>query len=1301
MSGRGRSRGRGRRGSQNHQAPSSSRASSSASQPELPAAEPESAPECEQDPEQESEPKPENPRSGSPRPTIPYPESPRSEIPRPRTSQSGTLEPEPNPESHPRPESPQSDIQRPGTPRPERAQPSYPLTGRPAGVPNYSYGNQSWRNDYGEGSHRRTSSIVGRGSGSILSPPSGTFTTMPQEMNVQGRPKYPPGTCHPFFVQRRPGAKLYGFDLSRYHMEKEISIQENQPPFWWVYLAYALAKRAERESELQRLGRLYEDTLKEGRAGTSGTGGALERYKSPTEITNDETVEQGRKRISDQRNNAMLRMAAILGQNPTGGKSLLASLILHRRKMHQTVPYPVDRPQAIRYIVVKAAEIAMEEQVRRINKVRIRKLRKAREVGREASKRKYQSKVRKHRRSSSRISVEAPKDTSEADFSDGSTWSEFSEENSPTLPRPSAPATPRIPFAEMAGQHKRGFQIPLIPKLDDESFEEGVYTKGQPSSESQKEDFPTEYASSYGWECSSPPISVPPCPPPDPPRPPPPPPPRPPPPSPPPVPPPAPPAPPAPPPTQPRLILHSKKPRCDVIYEEPEPPEFPENDKGKSLMTLEDEIELERQRTEEYNQQQLDLYKLYLDLWRRKAGGERGTKKMWELHDHLVNDRGVAVDEPEAGTQAPPPPSRERALLLHAGKIVLQGKGPSSADFRTKSALEIFGKPTVGDLETNEFDLDSQSQISDSETLSEELPTIPSTIVVTDYDRGHVGLEILVLPEPTKDHTRPETSITHLRGDDPVRLFGRLTVEYHQALANTLQSREPDPIWKARADSLKKLLLEVRRQPLDYAMDLPVFGGLMGEFAALEMLENTATALRKAADLAEQASEQRDQAQALIYRFLDHSNEIHKLYDEAFDRQMILHQNGGTSAPMEEELDRRKYIHHEREVLQKSIIEYNEIATPSEDISAVLKPLFESIQNHTQVVEHHFDGYAPGCDSYSYAPDCPPDRPIKASRTSLPPKKPKTGRRCFHPAQILRSEVQIDAITVLGGMKGRDKNRVRDGLLKGESMERERTRLPEENWQPDFVTCGYETKPGSPLIFPVPGRMVESSKFGVFTWRTPRSTLERPNQITLPPWTRTCHGYAQMNYRKNRELYEKWQFEGWKRYPAWFLSSKTAGPLIKELEPKDDDNPPAPPQPTRQAPTSLPTHALSDGSVPEQDDDDGFIEDVEEGTITPAPGSAVGGMAPESTSHKTSTRVETLEESKGRLGGTGTERLPHPPKVTNPATASSGKDLESSISPLTLVAGTETGVEDRGLSGSCSSGGSTNYSIGFEEPTLD
>ncbi|KAF3203894.1 hypothetical protein TWF679_010073 [Orbilia oligospora] len=583
--------------------------------------------------------------------------------------------------------------------------------------------------------------------------------------------------------------------------------------------------------------------------------------------------------------------------------------------------------------------------------------------------------------------------------------------------------------------------------------------------------------------------------------------------------------------------------------------------------------EFELQRTTENIKRAKEQYEAYLRLWGTYRT-EGIAERLWKLYYHLFHDLGVDVDEPN----------------FH------------ETDPQSKAALEPSGEVPIHGKKTEEF---SSPDIPDFDLYSEELPSVPVMITVIDFDRGHVGLEILILPEPTEDHTRPEMSITHLRGGDQVKLFGKLTVEYHQALANTLVNRKPNPLWKTRADRLDKLLLHVRHQPLYYSMDLPIFGNSVGERDALRLLDSTAKILRKILDFADTLSLRKDMGQNLVYQLVDHSNDVQSLGDKAFDKLVAYAEKGDIDPLSDFETDDWVRVLEDRARILYDTTRYIETDSLPNNIKPFLESFFDDIKTHVRPVKHHFPGYQPGYDPYAYCPDRPPDNPIKKSRTHLPPKKPRTGRGCFRPSHILRSQVLLDALTVLGGMKGKSRDKVRHFFLDGQSMERERRRLPEEDWEPNFTTRGYETKAGSNARFSIPGRMVESTPFGVFSWRMPRWILKIPEQVVLPPWTEACQGYALMNYRKNQELYERWQFSGWKKYSVSFLDPEAARLLVKELEGNNENMSPPPPSTptflTRRVPTSsLPTHILRTGCLPDCNDDDGFIEDVEEGTIIPS-----------------------------------------------------------------------------------------------------
>ncbi|KAK6523351.1 hypothetical protein TWF281_001331 [Arthrobotrys megalospora] len=1219
---------------------------------------PESQPEV---PEPEPDPDPATPRAGSPNPETPPPEprpdtpvpepdpdTPRPE-PRPESPRPETPRPEPRPES-PRPETPRPEP-RPDTPHPE-PRPDTPIPEPwpdspvpwPTPFDRASYQSSlrqpipqrgprfptPWNNPFsgqqrpagdstddpsqppiGTGRPRR-GSMVGMGSGSILPPIPIDFTTMPPEITPADRPKYPPGTCHPFYLERQDPRDINkGLEYSRYPWEKLISHAIGVAPFAWFKREFEEAELAELGTVFWAIFNAWEEESEEEQE--------RKRERGPNEIRLGEPMGEGRDRIAAERQAAIMRMAGMMAQNLKGYRSLLANLILKRRRRRQILPYPVDRRWAIERLAIESCKALGEDADRGQKREQVKAERKERESQREISKKKYQTKIKGARGNPKvdtgrSITVQPPEDgkTPTSD-SEESAWSDISpsDENAPKSPivsRPTSPSLRRVPLADLTKKNIGKQNAARSAETESKEVEDD----GTDSSSTSSTDSP-----------------------------------------------------------QGALLADDdgvSDDDSDDVVPNPVPapapapaPQLLQQIKGKRAMPIRESVAYNISEKGKYTNKILEQIRFFEALQEEFPGDGYFPAKIKELSNHRNEVLGVETDdeEQEFGSSIIVRSAREKALLGYGGSIIRDGAGPSTADYRIKLSLEVFGIPVIPPMRSYEFDSPDASEYGDYDDISEPLE-VPVLITVTDFDREHSGLEILILPEPTEEHTKPETSITFHRGDDPAKLFARLTVEYHQALANILATRPISLQWTARAKRLDTLIQILKRRIPDYEMNGPLFAGAMGEYAALDMLSSTMGILNNALTLLQQETEKRSRAQTLVYELADHNKLLHSAWEDEFAKRMkvvdfeqvdflseeqkILWEHLA-DPPTGYELGLRQEVSDKSQMLFHEVDNYTEVESEPGMSLARLYPLYNKIGRHSAAMKQ-FPEYQLGCDPYCYAPDGLFDNTIAESRASLPPPVPKN--RYFHPAQVLRGEVKLDALTVIDAMGGMDRNKVRETMLKDQATERERPRLPEEDWEPDVK-----------LRVSVPGRMLESNKFGTFTWRTPRASLEVLEPLVLPPFTTVCEGGAQMNYRKHRELNEKWQFKGWKRYDVWFLSLHAAMGLVLESGGNDSDElPPPPPPPSRRASTATPPvsrrgstttpppqkspsstatallprappspppgkrerptttmrrrpsatipprgEPLNPGRIVssnDDDDDDGFIEDIEEGTIVPS-----------------------------------------------------------------------------------------------------
>ncbi|KAF3935164.1 hypothetical protein ABW20_dc0107348 [Dactylellina cionopaga] len=633
----------------------------------------------------------------------------------------------------------------------------------------------------------------------------------------------------------------------------------------------------------------------------------------------------------------------------------------------------------------------------------------------------------------------------------------------------------------------------------------------------------------------------------------------------------------------------------------------PSEGKGKRKMSIEEqEKEIERLKEE------IKLEMEFLRNVQLHANGDDYVKKKLEelekrhsrLETEKLEEEGSEYESPDSDT---PLSSQARALMLHGGQIVLSGQGPSTAEFRKRRSLEIFGKETIPYMDRYEFDSPSPEREDSEEegsgdtecsTLAEG-PAPPEVILVTDYDRNHAGIEIILLPEPTDDHLSMNSSITIPRGLDPVKIFGILIIELHRAMAflNADQANYTNLIWRARATRLRSLLDNLRDRISVEDINGPLCGSFMGESGTLEMVKLMGYGFWSLNSwLKMQEARVAELQEVLVLAGVGFHYFMDREEASVEDRAKLIESKGGNISADPELMQRYGSLEWCTDVLRR-ITAISGTAGQYKICWDNLDGIYKRMAMHAVPIERTKPEPAeqPGC----YAPDIShaieyarqgrPTSVIQNSRASLPSK---ASAKTYHrPSDILMGETKMDAITVVGAMKSVERAKLRPTILDRAICERERTRLPEENWDDD-VTC---------IDFQTAGRIVQSNKYGLFSWRHPRKELEVLQPMVLPAASGCFEGTAQMGYREPNIINERWQFDRFKKLDIKSLDSKSAMALIVSTAPP---TPPGRSSRRRSPATTLPREwplsgdearakSFSSSTIADDDEEDIFVENVE------------------------------------------------------------------------------------------------------------
>ncbi|KAK6538375.1 hypothetical protein TWF694_011255 [Orbilia ellipsospora] len=1063
-----------------------------------------------------------------------------------------------------------------------------------------------------------------------LRPVSDTFTTVPERIQIENQSKYPPATCHPQNLQRQPAMEIQSVHRTRYPGEKQISKDTGRRPFEWAqfrdtvnpdgsvsegYLHTAI-------QDAMKL-RIEQDTPRPQRR----------RSGSFLMAVGDEEAIQQNTAI---RSKAMVKMIKLLVLHPKATKVLLIKLITDRRERYPDVlPYPVSKKWAWGFLVAEAASSEQEEMERQNKKVNLEM-----EVCR---------RLRRKKETSSTKEIGEELDTKTVTFSSKCTISKA----------PTTPSIGVIPPEPLRQNSMTALQTetPKDENKRDEPPRSGrkmrrnsdVRRSEREGSQIPLATFPKESKPKHRTL------------------------------------------------TAPKGILVTKTKQSHLAGSQPSTREIdnlnnPTSDnipvsnapdsveyKGKSRMSMEEEIELIHQKKEELNTQ-ID----FLRNIRSRSNGEGYIKERLEELETRKSQYDSTSDIPELGPETVefeslpskyPLSSKAKGLLTYGGDIILQGCGPSTPKFRKTHSLKIFGTEFIPPMQHYEFDSPTSSYSGSSSAASSqrgldlssdesilERPRPPDMIIISDYDRNHEGIEIPILPEPMEETTHWEgSSLVIPRGLEVTKVLAMLVVELQRCTAYIFSSDKgyEDNLWTERVEKLLDLVDAVRNVIPERQVDRPLCGSLLGEVGTLEMAANLGHGFWAMKNWIRDMENKVHKMEALILELGSGIDSMMKRQEKWIDqREKNIEEAGGDISADEEINVTNAELERYTELLQKT----TKLGVESEEWKVIWREVKEVIgRMELHSIPFIKRGWGKGCRPDRYAPDVEhftesvrgskqPSVSIGTSRAIYPSKT--RAKLYYRPGQVLMTELKIDALIIMNGMGGRNRSKVRRSILPPPvGSGRERMRLPEESW--DCII--------RPPNSAYPGRFLESNHYGLFTWLYPRENLKVFTELGLPFGRGCFRGKAMIQYRRPDVVLEQWQFKKWKSYTLKdFLSRETVLKLITSTAP-----------PTTSVKLGFPSRPISPDfsrtpgsgytsngkvleiqTIPDDGDDEEFIEYITDTGKQPESSTTTeDNMGPRSRSDINTPQMLTIDHEEQ-----GPEPKPRVLRVMNP-------DIEPQMTP--------------------------------------
>ncbi|KAF3911890.1 hypothetical protein ABW21_db0200704 [Orbilia brochopaga] len=422
---------------------------------------------------------------------------------------------------------------------------------------------------------------------------------------------------------------------------------------------------------------------------------------------------------------------------------------------------------------------------------------------------------------------------------------------------------------------------------------------------------------------------------------------------------------------------------------------------------------------------------------------------------------------------------------------------------------------------------------------SEQLPvTIPELIIVTDFDGGHDGIQILILPAPV-DEPEPllgkfevwEESLAATHMDNSivipcntglVQTFSILVKEFYR-FSNSGRPNYDNRIWHKRTLKLRDLIHRMLKVIPDSFLTIPEYSAAIGEFSALENVHHFAKAFQTLFSHAQTVSEMKMQQVEMMAQ-------AHNILTRSLHAMLQLMIDGITAMGNSKEVESLFWPLKERSEEIKPFLDSTlrpALAHQEEqEMAPILHKYLSNMEPFLTKPTKAITRWPAGSSPAAYAPDrfhrisnerkyrCRKLIQIGNSSTSL-----EHGTRLYcRPGRLLAFEVQLDALASLGVLRtqGGRRGYLRRNVPKlGQAMQRYTpTRPLEEFWipRPRLHAGQHES-----------GRILHSYRYGVFSWRYPRASLGVLEPISLPFKVKCLPGRAQCNYLEPTVVHEEWR----------------------------------------------------------------------------------------------------------------------------------------------------------------------------------
>ncbi|KAJ6263841.1 hypothetical protein Dda_2413 [Drechslerella dactyloides] len=471
------------------------------------------------------------------------------------------------------------------------------------------------------------------------------------------------------------------------------------------------------------------------------------------------------------------------------------------------------------------------------------------------------------------------------------------------------------------------------------------------------------------------------------------------------------------------------------------------------------------------------------------------------------------------------------------------GEGPSTIYFPPAEFLD------EGDESDSE---ESDSPITGCPTpgpSSQSPPAMrpPDLIVVTDFDHDHDGIQILILPEPTRSLTSMDTSIVIPCNTNSIKTFAILAIELSRTTAavSSCEENYANRLWRGRAIKLRKLIDKVVTVIPDDSTTMSEYATLLGEFGSSEIVRFIALALWRLVGRLRIAEQRVTLLESALERTGCELGSIIQRQHQQVVRELQAHANARDSSEdrdfSEHQQARRQELRKMLEGIDgyyqflaevKSVLD-NKPAEDESDLDTVLNDLLQMIAPYATTRPAEL--WRPGCSPAAYAPGVPhsiskekalkPAAPlIGVADVSIELEIPK--KLYYRPASVLAFETQLDSLAVFGALKHQRRQYLRISSLIDPPPACLLTRRLQQVWAPEVRMNTFD-----------PGRTLESNQFGVFSWRHPRKSLAPLENIYLPLGISCFQGKAEMSYHEPIVIREQWLAPVYKTYGLFYNST--------------------------------------------------------------------------------------------------------------------------------------------------------------------